>query len=332
MPEHVMATELDQGSSEEVSLAGAIDVVRRHRKLVVRLPAALLILTVLVTLLQRRPFESTTSFAPQSGDATRTRLAGLAAQFGINVPLADAGQSLGFYADLVKSREILGSVVRTQFLIPSEKDSLPADLMQIYDVAGKTDGERFEAALKRLRAALQVDDDPVAGLIKVSYRSRWPTLSQQVLQRILELVNDFNLKRRQSQAAAERVFVEARLVDSKAELRSAENDLQAFLQRNREYRNSATLTFEYDRLSREVALRQQIYTGLSQSFEQARIEEVRNTPVITTVERPNLPANPVSRRLVLKAFGALTIGGMLGISVAFGLDLIRRDLGRRQAI
>jgi uncharacterized protein involved in exopolysaccharide biosynthesis len=54
--------------------------------------------------------------------------------------------------------------------------------------------------------------------------------------------------------------------------------MQAFLQANRQWANSPDLTFQHDRLERDIALRQQVYTTLVQSFEQARISEVRDTP------------------------------------------------------
>src|SRR3712207_7894583 len=50
-------------------------------------------------------------------------------------------------------------------------------------------------------------------------------------------------------------------------------------QRNRDYRNSPELTFQQERLSREVSRVQQLYGRLSEAYEQAKIEEVRDTPV-----------------------------------------------------
>jgi len=89
---------------------------------------------------------------------------------------------------------------------------------------------------------------------------------------------------RQSQAAAERGFTEERMAEAQEELRAAENELQRFLQNNRQFQNSPELVFQHDRLQRRVAMRQQVYTSLVQSYEQARIDEVPNTPVITVVE------------------------------------------------
>jgi uncharacterized protein involved in exopolysaccharide biosynthesis len=79
------------------------------------------------------------------------------------------------------------------------------------------------------------------------------------------------------------------------EKRQAEDELQAFLQRNRDFRSSPQLSFAYDRLADNVSLRQQLYTAVAQAYEQARIEEVRDTPVITVVEAPMLPARPDPR-------------------------------------
>ncbi|MGH7701841.1 MAG: GNVR domain-containing protein, partial [Gemmatimonadales bacterium] len=111
----------------------------------------------------------------------------------------------------------------------------------------------------------------------------------------------------------------------RADLREAEDRLQEFLQRNREFRNSPQLAFEYDRLQREVTMRQQVYTTLAQGYEQARIDEVRNTPLISIVEQPDLPVKPKSRRLILKTLLGLTLGGLLGLFLALWLDLVARD-------
>ena len=110
------------------------------------------------------------------------------------------------------------------------------------------------------------------------------------------MVSHFNLLTRQTRAGAERRFVEARLQEAADSLRLVENRHKAFLQANRDFRNSPQLKFENDRLERDVQFQQQLYTSLAQSFEQARIDEVRNTPVITVLEPPDLPASPDPRK------------------------------------
>jgi len=155
-----------------------------------------------------------------------------------------------------------------------------------------------------------------SGLVTVSVRAESAELSQQIASRVLQLLNRFNLDRRRSQAAEERRFVEGRVGEVKSELRLAEDRLQYFLQANRDYGNSPSLRFQQERLAADVALQRQLFTTLTQSYEQAKIEEVRDTPVITVVELPEVPARPDSRGLLLRALGGFVAGMLLGMAIA----------------
>ena len=84
------------------------------------------------------------------------------------------------------------------------------------------------------------------------------------------------------------------------------------------------LSFQHDGLLREVGLRQSVLTTLVQSYEQARIAEVRDTPVITVLQSPFFPAqNDPRRRVFLTLLGAI-FGGMTGIILAFLSESFRR--------
>ena len=131
------------------------------------------------------------------------------------------------------------------------------------------------------------------GVVELEVTAGNPGLAQEINQRLIDLVNEFNLRTRQSQAANERAFTERRLEEVRQELRATEDGLQSFLQRNRDYTNSPALTFQVERLQREVSMRQEVFTTLAQEFQQAKIEEVRDTPVITVVEAPSLRSVPI---------------------------------------
>ena len=162
-------------------------------------------------------------------------------------------------------------------------------------------------------------------MVEYSVTTPWPDLSYEVAERIVGLVNEFNLETRQSRGAEERRFVEERLQQVRSELRDAENQLQGFLQSNRAFQNSPELLFEHDRLQRQVGMRQQVFTSLMQAYEQARIAEVRNTPVITVIVAPSEPVRPERRNLILGAFMGLLIGASVGVSLALGRDFVHRQ-------
>jgi uncharacterized protein involved in exopolysaccharide biosynthesis len=285
----------------------------------------LAVLMAALVLLWPREYTSTAAFMPQSSDETLSRLSGIAAEFGVTVPSTDPGDSPAFYASLLTSRDILRAVVLTSYPLSADpSDSARATLVELYRVDGETPAIRRDKAVKRFLNDLDIETDRETELIGIEVTTPWPTVSQGAAQRLLDLVSRFNLTTRQTQAGAERRFVQARLETVRGELRAAEVRLQTFLQRNREFRNSPALVFENDRLTREVELRQQVVNSLVQSFEQARIDEVRNIPVTTLVEPPDLPPQPDPRRLVLKTLLGLTAGLLSGTFVAAVRDFSRR--------
>jgi uncharacterized protein involved in exopolysaccharide biosynthesis len=309
---------------DEISLVALARLIRRARRLVVGCGVGLAILVAVLVLLWPREYTSTAVFMPQSSDETLSRLSGIAAEFGLTVPAADPGDSPAFYASLLTSRDILRTVVLTSYPLSERPgDSARATLVELYRVDGESPAIRRDKAVKRFLKDLDIETYRDTELIRIEVTTPWPTVSQGAAQRLLDLVSRFNLTTRQTQAGAERRFVQARLETARAELRDAEERLQTFLQRNREFRESPALVFQNDRLTREVDLRQQVVSSLVQSFEQSRIDEVRNTPVTTLVEPPDLPPQPDPRRLVLKALLGLTAGLLAGTFVAAMRDFYR---------
>jgi len=294
----------------------------RNRYLIARVVVVVFLAVILVALLQPRSYSGTASFMPQAPRAPSS-LASLAGQFGFALPLDEPTQSPAFYADLVKSREILGAVVDSQYSIPTESGPVLRTLVQVFRSGGRSEAQRRFAAVKRLRRLVTVSAVQRTGVVTLSVEARYASLAAQVTSRILDEVNRFNLSTRQTRAAAERRFTEQRLQDVQGELRAAEDQLQRFLQRNRDYRNSPELMFQEDRLAREVAMKQQLYTTLAQAVEQAKIDEVRDTPVITIIERPEVPVRPDSRGLIKKGIVAVIVGGILGILVALAREAAR---------
>jgi uncharacterized protein involved in exopolysaccharide biosynthesis len=306
------------GLEDEVSFLAIANVLLRHRRLVLGWALLGLILVVGIALLLPRHYTARSSFMPQ----TRTQagsLTGLAAQFGFALPLTatDGGQSPAFYSDLVKSRTILGGVVDSQFEYQTDRGPTRGTLVDFYRSKGSTPALRRDAAIRKLGDEIDATTVQKTGVVDLAVTVRQPGLAVQINQRLLDLINQFNLRTRQSQAAQERRFTERRLAEVRQDLRGAEDRLQQFLQRNRDIRNSPDLTFQADRLQREVAMQQQVFTTLAQAYEQAKIEEVRDTPVITVVERPELPVRPDRRGLIGKGVLGLLLGLVIGTAWAF---------------
>lgn len=300
-----------------MSLLAIAIVLLRYRGLVLGTAVALAAIVCVVTFLMPRTYTAHATLTPQTRRPT-AGLSGLAAQFGFALPISEGGQSPAFYADLIGSHQLLGSVVDTKFEFPSDTGTVRATLVDVYRAKGATAGLRRDSAILKLGKSVDASAVQRTGVIDLAVTDKNATLAKLITDRMIELLNQYNLQTRQSQAGAERRFTEQRLDEVKRDLRAAEDRLQQFLQRNRDYRNSPELNFQQERLDREVTLEQQLFTTLAQSYEQAKIEEVRDTPVLTIVEAPEVPVRPDPRGLLRNGILSLLLGIMLGVCLAIG--------------
>lgn len=289
-------------AEDDVELSQLSPFLRRHRRLFVTCVLIGIVLAIVGAFAWPRSYTSAASFMPQ-GQSRMSSLASLASQFGVSVPISDPGRSPAFYATLVTSKNLLANVVEQRFQPSTGDDIALADYLH---AGGSNPDQRTQAAIAKLSRRMSAAVDQKAGLVRLEVTLHDARMSRDVARALIAEVDSFNLKSRQGQASSERRFTEQRLAQALAESRQAQDALQAFLQRNRDFRASPQLSFEYDRLADNLSLRQALYTTLAQAYEQARIEEVRDTPVITVIEAPMLPARPDPR-----PFGRAIAAGLL---------------------
>jgi uncharacterized protein involved in exopolysaccharide biosynthesis len=308
---------------DEISLWEVLAVLLRRRGTIVATTVVCVGLAVAFTLTRTDEFTTQASFRPQGSEASASQLLALAGQFGVNVP-GVGGEELSpaFYAELLVSREILQRIADRSYTVEGMGAAPLVDLLEIEE---DTEALRVEEAIEQLRENLvSIQTGRETGILTIEVTTEWPDLSQAIAERLLDEIQVFNLETRRSQAMVERMFIEARVDSAQAILLEAEAEMEVFLQANRRYEDSPELTFQQERLQRTISLRQQLYTGLVQALDEARIAEVRDTPVITILQAPFLPPGPDDRSLLLSIALGIVLGGMGGIVLAFIVEAIRR--------
>ncbi len=283
--------------------------------------------SVLPVLFKKTSYTSTASFVPEGGqDVGSSGLAGIAGRFGIQLGSVTPGQSPQFYAQLLGSRAILAPVTADTVTI-TEINGRPRILLDILDVKGSSPPNRTAKGVAELGRLIGMSISDRTGIMTISVTTKWPSLSRAITQRLLTRLNDFNLHTRQRQAGEERRFTEDRLTQAKVALRQAEDRLLGFVQRNRSFQTSSELSVERDHLQRDVQLQQTVVNALAQSYEEVRMREVRDTPVITVIEEPSMPTEPNPRGRVKRGLLGIFLGGLFGVLVV----LVGDALGRRRA-
>lgn len=301
-------------------------ILLRRRRILIATPVVVALLALALLLVRGPRYRADSAFRPQVSDASAGRLAGIAAQFGLSLPGgSNLGDPVRFYAELAKSRDLLRDVAAAEYRFQTPAgDSMVGSLSTIYKTKASGPEEALQRTVNRLGDEVEVTTNRDAGLVRVVVVTRWPELSVLINRHILRSIDTANMERRQSQAAAERKFIETRLNDAQSELTTAERNQERFLQQNRQYQNSPQLLLEYSRLQRQVDFRQQLFTTLSQAYEQARIDEVRDTPQLTIIDRPEGSARKVGS-LIKDLAMWLVIGAILGLLLAVGVEFVQRQ-------
>jgi uncharacterized protein involved in exopolysaccharide biosynthesis len=307
-----------------------VNLLLRRRRLVLGLPLAASVLTLLVSLFVPPTYTATTTFVPEVGAVSRipaglSGLGSLAGQFGITLS-GDASQSPQFYADLIESRELMERVLRSRYSIPSGK-ATPADsamLLEILDVHGKNPADSLYRGVKKLRKLVSSAVDRKTNVVQLSVDAHDPALAALVANRFLIYLNEFNAKTRQSQARERRKFAEDRLAQADSDLHRAEEELKAFYQRNRSWQQAPQLAFEEARLRRQVDIRQEVYLTLRREYETARIDEANDTPVITVIDAAVAPTSKSKPKRLVWVIVALALGGVVSITSAVAADHAER--------
>lgn len=264
----------------------------RHARWILGLPLIAFVVVALYMGSKEHDYIARSKFLPASADFSG-RDTGVFSQLS---RLMNRGGGGGpgslFYSFLIPSTAFLRDAARTEFEFTrlteeGQEERVQGTLAEIYGAPSSNEEAELRTSLSIMRGMVSADRENGTDFVVVSVEAPWKGLAVAVNNRILEMVNQFNLEQRRSQAAAEREFIEARMAEAKAELEAAEAAFVQFVETNQQYQQSPRLQFEALRLQNQVDLKRNLYSQLAQSYEEARISEVRNTPVVTIVERPS---------------------------------------------
>lgn len=316
------------------SAAPYINALRKRARLVVGLPIVLASLAVASSMSRARSYQASAAFLssePQSLSGSLGALSSVASQLGVPGLSAVAGASATgssqFYGDLLVSNAITHTVVTSRFDAsrPGEYDGVPfvGTLVEYYDPTAKTTSDKEVAAMRLFaRGTLKVVVDRPTGVVRFTVRTKNRLLSALIARRLLDLVNDFNLRRRQTAAGAERDFVLKRTQAAADSLRAAEVTLADFRATNIDFSRSPRLATREAELQRRVALAQQTYATIAQRYELANIEAVRNTPVVTVLDAPEGLVEAQSRHTANIALAALALGFVVAVAIALNAERV----------
>lgn len=271
-----------------------------------------------VSFLLPKYYKATAVLIPETD---QSKLAGLAGNLSSIASIA--GLSVGevpmeqLYPAIIESETVLHNVILHKYR--SVEYSNPVDLIQYWKYDDNSEAMNFQEALKKLRQELDVSVDKKTNIVSISILMKEPQLAADVVNLVTKELDDFMRTKRKTSASEQGRWIETRLVEVDSSLKVAEEKLKVFREKNRHPENSPELLLEQGRLAREVDTKTAVYTSLEQQYELARIQEVKNTPVVNVMDM----AYPAARKEKPKKSVIVIVAFLLSLVVSIGYTVVR---------
>lgn len=276
---------------------------KARRKLII-INGAVLILTLVYLIFLTKPYyRSTITILPDYGskESTLGSLASLASLAGVNV---GSGSPMEVYQELLTSEAVLSPVIYAKY--KTEKYPGPVNLIQYFELE-PDDGlppdqqkrKMFLTEFKDLsKSALATDVGRTNKILTVAVTMPEAQLSADVANKVVESLDSYIRTKKKSYSSEQRQYIEKRLGQVKDSLSLSENKLLDFKEKNKSVYQSPALLLEQTRLTRGVEILNAVFLELSKQLELAKIDEVKDTPVLNVQEfakNPVIKAGPRRR-------------------------------------
>ncbi len=180
--------------------------------------------------------------------------------------------------------------------------------------------KKQEALRKMLNSKVNLEVDDKGGFLILSATTVDAELSAQVTQKALQMLQRYITAYKIEKTSAKLKFIEERYNDNKKEFEKAQAALAEFRDKNKNVTSALARTQE-ERLQSDYQLAFDVYSGLAQQLEQARIQVKEDTPVFSVLKPVTVPlVDNVSgfRTLIIYTF----LGGVIAVAWIFGKEFL----------
>lgn len=251
-------------------------------------------LTVAILFLLVRPYYDTSvKILP---DYRSSKGGGLSQLSGVASLVGLGGLSLGqsippeIYEDLLGSESVQRPVIYAKY--QTEEFENPVNLIEYLEIEPDSrvpeslrERQLFLDCMEELNESrIRISIDRISTILTLTVRMPESRLSADVANKLVRSLNEYLLFQNKSFAHEQMNYLNKRLVEVKDSLAEAEVALKSFQERNKNMGGSPDLMLRHARLLRAVELKQAVYIELVKQFEIAKLEGIRDTPILNIRE------------------------------------------------
>ena len=303
----------------EISLSDILLSVSKQIKIILLFPFILVLVTfVYLSFFAENKYESYSKIISSSGASRGGSAAGLAAQFGINLPSSQK-EGKWLYQEIIKSKIIAKSLLKKKFETVEFGVKKPLIDILTYELREKKiPNEVLEIiAANTLINMIGVSENIKTSVFTISITSKEAKLSALINGALIDELDNHQQNYNKGKTSKALKFIKERILEVQLDLQNSEESLKIFLDRNRRIENSPALQLEQQRLLREVNVLTSVFTTLKQQQETTKIEYLKESNYIVKIDDPETPLTPSYPKKSKTLFMSLLIGLLIGSLIAF---------------
>lgn len=155
---------------DEINLLDYLNVLKKHKKIIIIIVAISVLTTGIVSLLMTKIYEAKTVIVPATQQNSSPGMSALVAQFGISplLPANNAAETV----NLLKSKILMGKIIKNHDLLPVLLEKNPK---------GKTENEKTWMGIRALMGITTVDYKQKDNVIELSVQFKDPKIAADIV-------------------------------------------------------------------------------------------------------------------------------------------------------
>jgi uncharacterized protein involved in exopolysaccharide biosynthesis len=277
----------EPSSPPELDPLEVLGIIWAKRKIILILSFGFSLLTLGFLLLLPNYYQAICTLLPETEKnrlSALTQFTDVAELTGVNVPGSVIAR---LYPTIVTSESVLRPVLEKAY--HTKRFSETVNLIQYFELREESPEKNLDVALRRLRGLMSTSYDARTGIVTITLEMEEPQLAADVLNSVITELDNFMRSKKISNATEQRKWVEVRVKEVEQDLRSSEEALKDFREKNRRISDSPELLMEQERRMRAVQINSTLFIELKKQYELAKIEEIKNIPIVNILDAARPP-------------------------------------------
>jgi len=306
---------------DTISLSDILLTMAEQLKVIVLVPCITVFLTfTYVKFIQQPIYESHSTILLPRNNAGLGGIAGVAAQFGVNVPSGSSADltSPSLFPELIGSRIFAERILDKSFY--SKDFDKELSLLAVFTYGDGSPDLGKDTLIQKAMGALQgmISFESKGSFSVLTVKAGDPYFARDLNKVVLNELQSLNRYFKGQHLNEKTNFIKNRIESVGNDLKKSEQTLKIFREQNRQI-SSPALQLEYEHLNRDVDIQKGIYLTLKQQQELAKIEEVEQTTIVQVLDEPQIPLSASNINLKL----SVLIAGILGIGFGIMIGFVR---------